>query len=445
LKNCLYRYCLIGIAILFIGSPKIWPHEHPGFYVEGRYLYDPCGEKVILRGVSNPNIWFERDGLLRYREIEKTGANVVRIVWNTTGTADELDTAVTNCINLGMIPMVELHDATGNWNKLQFCVNYWTREDIADVIIKNEKYLLLNIANECGNYFVTLNAFKTGYESAIMKIREAKIHVPLVIDGTDWGKNINILQSQGPYLIEADPDHNLIFSVHMWWPKMYGFSESNIEKEIKQSVEMDLPLIVGEFSQMHGSCDDDKITPNNAIPYRTIIKQCYLYEIGWIAWSWFGNCNPLWDMTSDGTYDQLYDWGLEVAVTDSYSIQNTSVRPYSITHGSCQPAVVENLVNMIPPSSSILSQNFPNPFNSNTQIHYAVADPAHVTLAIIDMQGNEVKILVNSAISPGSYTIQWDGQNDGGEVVANGTYLYLMTVRQNGDIFKKVKKLILLK
>ncbi|MCJ7813681.1 coagulation factor 5/8 type domain protein, partial [bacterium] len=64
-------------------------------------------------------------------------------------------------------------------------------------------------------------------------------------------------------------------------------------------------------------------------------------------------------MTSNGTYDQLYDWGLEVAVTDSYSIQNTSVRPYSITHGSCQPAVVENLVNMIPPSSSILSQNFP--------------------------------------------------------------------------------------
>jgi hypothetical protein len=42
-----------------------------------------CGEKVILRGVSNPNIWFEHDGLIRYREIEKTGAKVVRIVWQT--------------------------------------------------------------------------------------------------------------------------------------------------------------------------------------------------------------------------------------------------------------------------------------------------------------------------------------------------------------------------
>jgi hypothetical protein len=35
-------------------------------------------------------------------------------------------------------------------------------------------------------------------------------------------------------------------------------------------------------------------------------------------------------MTEDGTYDTLHEWGLEVAVTHPYSIQNTAVRPESI-------------------------------------------------------------------------------------------------------------------
>jgi mannan endo-1,4-beta-mannosidase len=324
------------IVVSFLFTLIVVAQEHPGFYVEGRHLYDRCGEKVILRGVSNPNIWFERDGRIRFQEIEQTGANVVRIVWETKGTPDQLNSAIENCLAFKMIPMVEVHDATGNWDKLQQCVDYWTRDDVARVIIAHETYLLLNIANEAGDYHVAPEAFKSVYEAAIKQIRGAAIHVPLIIDGTDWGKNINIMQSEGPPLIESDPDHNLLFSVHMWWPQMYGFSESDIINEIDQSVNMGLPLIVGEFSQMHGNCDDREITANNSIAYKTIIKHCHLNQIGWIAWSWFGNCNPFWDMSSDGTYNKLYDWGLEVAVTDSFSIQKTSIRPYSIIHGECE-------------------------------------------------------------------------------------------------------------
>ncbi len=41
---------------------------------------------------------------------------------------------------------------------------------------------------------------------------------------------------------------------------MYGFREQDIIDEIAVSVNLELPLIVGEFSQMHGSCDEDEIT-----------------------------------------------------------------------------------------------------------------------------------------------------------------------------------------
>ena len=99
---------------------------------------------------------------------------------------------------------------------------------------------------------------------------------------------------------------------------------------------MGLPLIVGEFGIMHGG---DSITEQTAIPYLTIIEQCHLNEIGWLAWSW-GPRNALiyWDMTKDGTFETLNGWGIEVAITNKYSIKNTSVRPYFIVNKECKSA-----------------------------------------------------------------------------------------------------------
>ena len=51
----------------------------------------------------------------------------------------------------------------------------------------------------------------------IRRMRAAGIHVPLIIDASGYGQDINGLQENGPYLIEADPDRNLMFSIHMWW------------------------------------------------------------------------------------------------------------------------------------------------------------------------------------------------------------------------------------
>jgi mannan endo-1,4-beta-mannosidase len=433
---------VLAVLLIWSASPA---QEYPGFRVIGRHLYDLCGERVILRGVANPNIWFNKDGLPQYEEIEQTGANVVRIVWSASGTAAQLDAAIQNCIDFAMIPMIENHDATGDWSKLGTVVNYWCRSDIVEVIQKHEEYLLLNIANECGDGTVSNSAFETGYEDAVKKMRTAGIHVPLFIDGTSYGQNINILQSQGPTLIQADPDHNLMFSVHMWWPKMYGYKESDIANELAQSVLMNLPLIVGEFSQMHGSCTDTTITDQNSIPYLTILKQCYFNEIGWIAWSWFGNCNFRWDMTTHGAFGTLYDWGLKVAVTDQYSIQNTSVRSYFIVNGSCNPNAVEIHSETSRPEGFELKPNYPNPFNSSTVIAFELNDPARVVLDVYDLSGRRVMKLVDEQFSAGSHAVQWNGTNGYGDAVAGGVYLARMAVTRNGRVSIQTNKMLLIK
>ncbi|MBP7506316.1 MAG: T9SS type A sorting domain-containing protein [Prolixibacteraceae bacterium] len=383
---------LLIVVSIFYSCAK--SQEYTGFKVSGRHLYDNCGEMVILRGISNPNIWFERTGNTHFKEIEKTGANVVRIVWQSNGSPSDLDKAITNCIDLNMIPMIELHDATGDWSKLQQCVNYWLRDDVVDVIRKHESYLLVNIANEAGDYNVTGSTFKNTYINAITSLRNAGIRVPLIIDATDWGKNINILQSQGPAIVEADPEHNVMFSIHMWWPKMYGYTEQSIVNEIQESVKMGLPLIVGEFSQMHGECNDNFINDNNSIAYKTIIRECQKNQVGYIAWSWFGNCNSLWDMSTSGTFESLYDWGLEVAVTDENSIKNTSVRPYSIVNGKCNPQSSDAKVFK---DTKVASLNInPNYSTKEFNINFSLDKEQKVELCIFNSQGKKVYTLINS-------------------------------------------------
>lgn len=330
-------------SILFSGvficmSLSVYAQET--YQVKGRFLYDPCGEQVVLRGVNEMFIWSgDLSGEITLPEIAKTGANVVRLVWMTdedsrNGTAENLDKLIAGCIAANMIPMPELHGATGKWENLSAMVDYWVRPDVTAVLKKYEKYLLINIANEAGDWQVTDQEFRSGYEEAVRRIRNTGIKAPLVIDAAGWGQSIDILQANAAYLTGRDPEKNLLFSVHMWWVAKDN-STKRIVKEIRQSVNMDLPLIVGEFAPMGTEC-------RKGIDYKTIMKECRKYDIGWLAWSWGfmdnGDCIEM-DMTSDserGKFSGLTGWGLEVAVTDPNSIRNTSKRSSFIQNkGEC--------------------------------------------------------------------------------------------------------------
>ncbi|MCL6589613.1 MAG: cellulose binding domain-containing protein [Firmicutes bacterium] len=325
MKKVIHRFLIAGLFFCMILSLNFGSSAAtPGLRVSGRFLYDKAGEKVVLVGVNHMVIWMDLAGA-KFPEIAKTGANCVRIVWTKDGTAEQLDKAIYNCRNNFMIPIIENHDATGDWSKLSQVVDYWVKPEIVAVIQKHQEYLIVNIGNEVGQT-VSDADYRSGYETAVNRMRTAGIHVPLMIDAPNYGQNINSLQANGPYLINADPDHNLIFSVHMWWPYMWGHTDQEVVDEIAESVNMGLPLVVGEFGGMWEQ------TEQGQIPYKVIMRECTLNQVGWLPWSWGPGNNPqtFLDMTTDGNYATLRDWGLVAAVTDQYSIKNTAVRPASI-------------------------------------------------------------------------------------------------------------------
>jgi mannan endo-1,4-beta-mannosidase len=306
------------------------------FHVDGRFLYDRCDEKVVLRGVNEMIVWTTgKDGSPEFTEIAQTGANTVRIVWNEEGNAAELDTAITNALAAKLIPMVEHHSATGKLpDVIAQVVPYWTQNDVAQVLVKHQANLLLNIANEAGDDKVTQDAFESTYKAAIDAIRGSGFKGPLIIDAPQWGQDIDRLQASGPALITADPLHNLMFSVHMWWSDPQG---TRVKQELQQSAAMNLPLVVGEFAQ-HAVylCDQSPFA------YSVLLDEAHTHEIGWLAWSWGGVLNSdckgmgVFDMTSDGKFGNWTGkWASDIAVDHAQGLK-TAVRPRSIVTGACK-------------------------------------------------------------------------------------------------------------
>ncbi len=88
-----------------------------------------------------------------------------------------------------------------------------------------------------------------------------------------------------------------------------------------------------------------------------------------------------------------------------------------------------------------LYQNFPNPFNPETQIQFDLANASHVALRVYNALGQLVRNLVDSGHPAGTFSVTWDGRDDTGQQLPSGIYFYRLKTRD----FQAQRKLLLLK
>jgi len=88
-----------------------------------------------------------------------------------------------------------------------------------------------------------------------------------------------------------------------------------------------------------------------------------------------------------------------------------------------------------------LHNNYPNPFNAQTEIQYALPEPSEVNLSVYNIMGQKVRTLVEGRQFAGVHMVTWDGKNENGETVASGVYFY--TIR--AGTYLETKKMTLLK
>jgi hypothetical protein len=79
------------------------------------------------------------------------------------------------------------------------------------------------------------------------------------------------------------------------------------------------------------------------------------------------------------------------------------------------------------PKIFTLDQNFPNPFNNKTSIHYYLPVNNHVTIQIINLTGTLIKTLVNKSQITGYYHVEWNGMDLNNNTVSSGVYIYTLS------------------
>jgi len=88
------------------------------------------------------------------------------------------------------------------------------------------------------------------------------------------------------------------------------------------------------------------------------------------------------------------------------------------------------------PKNIHLRQNFPNPFNASTTIHYNLPTASDITIDIYDILGRKVTTLIDRQQPAGYHQATWQADD-----FSSGIYFY----RIKGGEFTKTKKMILLK
>lgn len=98
--------------------------------------------------------------------------------------------------------------------------------------------------------------------------------------------------------------------------------------------------------------------------------------------------------------------------------------------------ITANIENRTQPRGSDLFDNYPNPFNPKTKITFQLANFDHVTLKILNVNGQEITTLIDRHYSAGQHEVDFYGTN-----IASGIYFYQL-ISTN---YVKIKKMILLK
>lgn len=83
-----------------------------------------------------------------------------------------------------------------------------------------------------------------------------------------------------------------------------------------------------------------------------------------------------------------------------------------------------------------LEQNYPNPFNPSTKIQFAIPKEGSYELKVYNLLGQEVSTLVSGRLSPGSHTVDFNGNQ-----LPSGVYIYRLT----GNGVNLSKKMLLIK
>ncbi|MCG7524519.1 cellulase family glycosylhydrolase [Streptomyces sp. OfavH-34-F] len=276
-----------------------------GLHISDGRLVEGNGNDFIMRGVNHAHTWYPGE-TQSLADIKATGANTVRVVlsdgyrWSKNG-PDDVASVIAQCKANRLICVLEVHDTTGYGEDsaagtLDHAADYWI--GLKDVLDGQEDYIIINIGNEpWGN--TDPAGWTAPTTAAIKKLRAAGFAHTIMVDAPNWGQDWqNVMRDNAQAVYDADTTGNLLFSIHMY--SVYNTAQK-VTDYLNTFVDAGLPLVIGEFggpADQYGDPDED-----------TMMSEAQRLGLGWIAWSWSGNTDPILDLTIGFDPARLSTWG----------------------------------------------------------------------------------------------------------------------------------------
>jgi hypothetical protein len=145
----------------------------------------------------------------------------------------------------------------------------------------------------------------------------------------------------------------------------------------------------------------------------------------------------------DPGYSQWYiswaqKYGMCFSEIDFWSEGIVAARINGVMYGDSTAVSIDE---EIPTTSESEFIAYPNPFETNTNISYNLAQKGIIHLEIYNLKGQKVKTLADEMKAQGKYTTIWNGTDDSGKAVSAG--MYFCRLATSGKVF--TAKLIHLK
>ncbi|WP_217242567.1 cellulase family glycosylhydrolase [Streptomyces sp. AC555_RSS877] len=279
-----------------------------GLHISDGRLLEGNGNDFVMRGVNHAHTWYPGE-TQSLADIKALGANSVRVVlsdghrWTENSPADVAN-VVDQCKANRLICVLEVHDTTGYGEEaaagtLDHAADYWI--GLKDVLAGEENYVIINIGNEPWG-----NTNPAGWTdptiAAVKKLRTAGFEHTIMVDAPNWGQDWQgVMRANAQSVYDADVTGNLIFSIHMY--SVYDTAQE-ITDYLNAFVDAQLPILIGEFggpADQWGDPDED-----------TMMATAEALDLGYLAWSWSGNTDPILDLSIGFDPDRLSSWGQRI-------------------------------------------------------------------------------------------------------------------------------------
>lgn len=279
-----------------------------GLHISDGRLVEGNGDDFVMRGVNHAHAWYPGE-TQSLADIKATGANTVRVVLSdgyrwSRNSPEDVAAVIAQCKANRLICVLEVHDTTGYGEDsaagtLDHAADYWI--SLKDVLDGQEDYVVIDIGNEpWGN--TDPAGWTAPTTAAVQKLRAAGFAHTIMIDAPNWGQDWQgVMRDNAQALYDADSTGNLLFSIHMY--SVYDTAQK-VTDYLNAFVDAGLPLVIGEFggpADQYGDPDED-----------TMMADAERLGLGWIAWSWSGNSDPVLDLAIDFDPTRLSSWGERV-------------------------------------------------------------------------------------------------------------------------------------